>query len=70
MISSTPQLEDDVLRQLIEEFINSSGGAYSLFAARELNEEPKCLLSGDFLCSEVVAKSSLEVIQYFKQATR
>lgn len=71
VISSSPQFDEDVLKQLITEFINSTGGASeSLFSARELNEEPKCLLSGDFLCSEVVAKSSLEIIEYFKQATR
>ena len=41
-----------------------------MVSARELNDEPKCLLSGDFLCSEVVANSSAEVVEYFKQAMR
>ena len=58
---------DSELSKLIENFINSSGGSYSLVSARELNDEPKCLLSGDFLCSEVVANSSAEVVEYFKQ---
>ena len=72
VITSTPQLDDELLKTLIQSFINSTGGTAneSLFSARELNEEPKCLLSGDFLCSEVIARSSLEVIEYFKQATR
>jgi len=71
IISSSANLENELLKSLITEFINSSGGSIeSLFSARELNEEPKCLLSGDFLCSEVIAKSSIEVIEYFKQATR
>ena len=61
---------DSELSKLIENFINSSGGSYSLVSARELNDEPKCLLSGDFLCSEVVANSSAEVVEYFKQAMR
>ena len=61
---------DSELTKLIENFINSSGGSYSLVSARELNDEPKCLLSGDFLCSEVVANSSAEVVEYFKQAMR
>ena len=71
IISSSANLENELLKSLISEFINSSGGSIeSLFSARELNDEPKCLLSGDFLCSEVIAKSSIEVIEYFKQATR
>jgi len=72
VITSTPQLDDELLQTLIQSFINSTGGTVneSLFSARELNEEPKCLLSGDFLCSEVIARSSIEVIEYFKQATR
>ena len=61
---------DTELHKLVENFINSSGGAYSLVSARELNDEPKCLLSGDFLCSEVVAHSSQEIVEYFKQGTR
>merc|ERR1711935_635627 len=72
VITSTPQLDDELLQTLIQSFINSTGGTVSesLFSARELNEEPKCLLGGDFLCSEVIARSSIEVIEYFKQATR
>jgi len=70
VLSSTPFDLDSELTRLIENFINSSGGSYSLVSARELNDEPKCLLSGDFLCSEVVANSSAEVVEYFKQAMR
>jgi len=70
VLSSSPFDFDGELFRLVEDFLNSTGGSHSLLSARELNSEPKCLLSGDFLCSEVLPKNSNEVVEYFKQAMR
>jgi hypothetical protein len=49
----------------------TSGGKFTLVSARELSQDPKSLLSGsNSTVEEVIAKSSPEIIEYFKQALR
>lgn len=49
----------------------TSGGKLTLVSARELVDEPRSLLSGSTsVIEEVIAKSSLEIAEYFRQALR
>ena len=56
---------------IIEDQVLSSGGKLTLVSARELVESPRSLLSGSpNMVEEVIAKSSHEIIEYFRQAIR
>ena len=52
--------------------MTSSGGKIALVSARELTtDEPRSLLSGSYdILEEVIAKSSPEILEYFRQAFR
>ena len=52
--------------------VTSSGGKVALVSAREVTgEEPRSLLSGSYdIVEEVIAKSSPEILEYFRQAFR
>ena len=63
---------EDVFHLLLENLMTTSGGELALVSARELVEtEARSLLSGSSnVLEEVIAKSSLEIAEYFRQAFR
>lgn len=71
VISSNAKDLEDVFGPILEHLVVTSGGKFTLVSARELSQDPKSLLSGsNSTVEEVIAKSSPEIIEYFKQALR
>lgn len=71
IIASNAQDIEDIFVPLLEDLVVTSGGKLTLVSARELVDEPRSLLSGSTsVIEEVIAKSSLEIAEYFRQALR
>lgn len=72
VVAATDKDLENVLPPILEHLVTSSGGKIALVSARELtSDEPRSLLSGSYnLLEEVIAKSSPEILEYFRQAFR